>query len=159
MRAPGRAALRDLAAGVAREARLCVVLAETLRAARRAAEVGDPRELERAVGAARDLAQELARQEGVCARARRQAARSAGLTEDPPLVEIAGRAGDEALRAETVRLAEALEFLATEAGALGVCVRYGAAVTGHLIRLCGTQPVYGPELRPGPAGAPSGRQA
>ncbi len=159
MKVPGRPALKDLTAAVAREARVCVLLAETLRAARRAAEAGDPRELERAVGAARDLAQELARQEGSCSRARRQAARSAGLTGDPPLVDIAARTGDEALRAETVRLAEALEILATEAGALGVCVRYGAAVTGHLIRLCGTEPVYGPELRPGPAGAPAGRQA
>ncbi len=159
MRTPARPALRDLAAAVAREARLCALLAETLRAARRSAEAGDPRELERAVASARDLARDLARQEGSCARARRHAALSSGLTGDPPLAEVAARAGDGTLRAETARLAEALELLAVEAGALGVCVRFGAAVTGHLISLCGAQPVYGPGFGPGTAGAPPGRRA
>jgi hypothetical protein len=149
MTTPDAARLRALERTASKEADAAAVLKRYLHEARLAVECLDPQGLDAALAGAGSAAAALAREAGQRSRLTSELARVVGLPPDAPLTRVVETLGAE--QAELGRaaneLGRGLEALACQSTALGICTRYGAAVSRHLSSLGASRVSYGPEGR------------
>jgi hypothetical protein len=141
--------LSALGRALDREANAALGLTRLLRRARAAAEHLDPSGLDAALSAAGSALEALAREASTRSRLTAETARLVGLPADAPLAQLVAALGTTgtSLDGAADELARRLEALVRESTALGICTRYGAAVTRHLSGLAATRASYGPEGR------------
>ena len=149
MTKPDSERLSALGRAVDREANAALGLTRLLRRARAAAEHLDPSGLDAALSAAGGALEALAREASTRSRLTAETARLTGLPANAPLARLVAALGEAgtSLGGAAAELARGLEALLRESTALGICTRYGAAVTRHLSSLAATRASYGPEGR------------
>jgi len=134
-----------LGEAVSREREAASRLATGLGRARAAAARLDVDGLRTCVAEARLAADDLARAGAQRMRVAGQLVRSLDVASDTPLERLAELSGEGGALAEAAgRLRDDLHAVARESSALGICLRYGGAVAGHLAALAGRGACYGP---------------